>query len=134
MDTDSKYIALADESIDGLVRADRRAHFFRHRSQWLPAECCDEHEDDYVRARIAGRQWTVTEWYCFARKAFDKRTPWLFKVEFVIPGTGDIYLDHANTYLLIRAPVVRGVGTDLAADTPLAPVNNVAIAAQSVWN
>ena len=55
MDTDSAYIALAGESIDGLVRADRRAHYFRHRSQWLPAECCDEHEDDYVCARIAGR-------------------------------------------------------------------------------
>ena len=50
MDTDSAYIALAGESIDGLVRADRRAHYFRHRSQWLPAECCDEHEDDYVCA------------------------------------------------------------------------------------
>ena len=60
MDTDSAYIALAGESIDGLVRADRRAHYFRHRSQWLPAECCDEHEDDYVCARIAGRPWTVT--------------------------------------------------------------------------
>ncbi len=37
-------------------------------------------------------------------------------IEFVIPGTGDAYLDLANTYLLIRAKVVRGVGTDLAAD------------------
>ena len=81
MDTDSAYIALADESIDGLVRADRRAHYFRNRSQWLPAECCDEHEDDYVCARIAGRPWTATESCCLARKAFDKRTPGLFKVE-----------------------------------------------------
>ena len=56
MDTDSAYIALAGESIDGLVRADRRAHYFRHRSQWLPAKCCDEHEDDYVCVRIAGRR------------------------------------------------------------------------------
>ena len=45
-------------------------------------------------------------------------------IEFVIPGTGDAYLDLANTYLLIRAKVFRGVGTDLAADTPVAPVNN----------
>ena len=42
----------------------------------------------------------------------------------MIPETGDAYLDLANTYLLIRAKVVRGVGTDLAADTPVAPVNN----------
>ena len=81
MDTDSAYIALAGESNDGLVRADRRAHYFRNRSQWLPAECCDEHEDDYVCARIAGRPWTATESCCLARKAFDKWTPGLFKVE-----------------------------------------------------
>ena len=86
MDTDSAYIALAGESIDGLVKADRRAHYFRHRSQWLPAECCDEHEDDYVRARIAGCPWTATESCCFARKAFDKRTPGLFKVEWCGDG------------------------------------------------
>ena len=40
----------------------------------------------------------------------------------MIPGTGDAYLDLANTYLLIRAKVVRGVGTDLAANTPVAPM------------
>ena len=45
-------------------------------------------------------------------------------IEFVIPGTGDAFLDLANTYLLIRAKVVRRVGTDLAADTPVAPLNN----------
>ena len=45
-------------------------------------------------------------------------------IEFVIPGTGDAYFDLANTYLLIQTKVVRGVGTDLAADTPVAHVNN----------
>ena len=95
MDTDSAYIALGGESIDGLVRIDRRAHYFRHRSQWLPAECCDEHEDVYARARIAGRPWTATESCCFARKAFDKRTPGLFKVEWC----GDGYVGLcSNTY------------------------------------
>ena len=42
----------------------------------------------------------------------------------MLPGTGDAYLDLANTDLLIRAKVARGVGTDLAADTPVAPVYN----------
>ena len=45
-------------------------------------------------------------------------------IEFMLPGTGDPYLDLANTYRLIRAKMVRGVGTVLAADTPVAPVNN----------
>ena len=96
MDTDSACIALAGESIDELVRADRRAHFFRHRSQWLPAECCDEHEDDYVRAGIADRSWTATESCCFERKAFDKRTPGLFKVEWC--GEGFIGLCRKTYY------------------------------------
>ena len=86
MDTDSAYIALAGESIDGFVRTDRRAHYFRHISQRLPAKCCVEHEDGSVRARIAGRPWTATESCCFARKAFDKRTPGLFKVEWCTHG------------------------------------------------
>ena len=96
MDIDSAYIALAGESIDGLVRTDRRAQYVRHRSQWLPAEYYDEHEDDYVRARIAGRPWTATESCCFARKAFDKRRPGLFKVEWC--GDGFIVLCSKTYY------------------------------------
>ena len=45
-------------------------------------------------------------------------------IDFILPGTGDAYIDLANTYLLIRAKVVRAVGTELAPDTPVAPVNN----------
>ena len=79
MDTDSAYIALAGESIDDLV-VDRE-NYFRHRSEWLPAECYDEHHTDYVNARISGHPWTTTEPCCLARQMFDKRTPGLFKVE-----------------------------------------------------
>ena len=45
-------------------------------------------------------------------------------IEFILPGTGDAYLDLANTYLLVRAKIVNGNGTDIGADTPVAPVNN----------
>ena len=81
MDTDSAYIALAGDSIDDLVSAEHREHYFKHRSEWLPAECCDEHKEEYVNTRLAERTWTATEPCCIARKAFDKRTPGLFKVE-----------------------------------------------------
>ena len=80
MDTDSAYIALAGDSIDDLVAPEHREHYFRNRSQWLPAECCDNHKDDYVHTRLAGRTWTATEPCCIARKAYDKRTPGLFKI------------------------------------------------------
>ena len=45
-------------------------------------------------------------------------------IEFILPGTEDAYLDIANTYLLVRAKIVNGDGTDIVADTPVAPVNN----------
>ena len=45
-------------------------------------------------------------------------------IEFVVPGTGDAYIDLANTYLFVRAKIIRGAGTNLADDTPVAPVNN----------
>ena len=69
MDTDSTYIALAGESIDDLV-VDRE-NYFRHRSEWLPAKCCDEHHKDYANARISGHPWTTTEPCCLARQMFE---------------------------------------------------------------
>ena len=96
MDTDSAYIALAGDSIDDLVTPEHRKHYFKHRSEWLPAECCDEHKEEYVNTRLAGRSWTATESCCLARKAFDKRTPGLFKVEWC--GDGFIGLCSKTYY------------------------------------
>ena len=86
MDTDSAYLALAGESVDDLVTPALRDHYFRHRSEWLPFECCDEHRNDYVRCRLANRPWVGDEACCKARRAFDKRTPGLFKVEWSRDG------------------------------------------------
>ena len=96
MDTDSAYIALAGDSIDDLVTSENREHYFRHRSEWLPAECCDDHEEEYVQTRLAGLPWTATEACCVARKAYDKRTPGLFKVEW--HGDGFIGLCSKTYY------------------------------------
>ena len=96
MDTDSAYIALAGDSIDDLVSAEHREHYFKHRSEWLPAECCDEHKEEYVHTRLAGRTWTATEPCCIARKAYDKRTPGLFKIEWC--GDGFIGLCSKTYY------------------------------------
>ena len=96
MDTDSAYIALAGDTIDDLVAPEHREHYFRHRSEWLPAECCDKHEDDYVQTRLAGLPWTATDACCVARKAYDKRTPGLFKIEWC--GDGFIGLCSKTYY------------------------------------
>ena len=96
MDTDSAYLALAGESVDDLVTPELREHYFRHRSEWLPSECCDDHRNDYVRCRLANRPWVGDEACCKARRAFDKRTPGLFKVEW--SGAGFVGLCSKTYY------------------------------------
>ena len=66
MDTDSAYLALAGESVDALVTPALRDHYFRHPSEWLPSECCDEHRNEYVRCRLADRPWVGDEACCKA--------------------------------------------------------------------
>jgi hypothetical protein len=44
-------------------------------------------------------------------------------IEFSIPGTGDDYVDLANTFLHVGVQVIKGDGTNLAADSPVGPAN-----------
>ncbi|KAI0225612.1 hypothetical protein LSAT2_023642 [Lamellibrachia satsuma] len=45
-------------------------------------------------------------------------------IEFLIPGSGDDYLDLANTMLHVQAKVTRVNGDDLDLAEPMGPVNN----------
>ena len=45
-------------------------------------------------------------------------------IEFLLPGSGDDYLDLANTYLFVRARVLTGDGGRLSVAAPVGPVNN----------
>ena len=45
-------------------------------------------------------------------------------IEFLIPGSGDDYLDLANTMLHVQAKVTRANGYDIDLADPVAPVNN----------
>ena len=45
-------------------------------------------------------------------------------IEFLIPGSGDDYLDLANTMLHVQAKVARANGDDLDLADPVGPVNN----------
>ena len=96
MDTDSAYLAMAAESVDVLVTPELREHYFRHRSEWLPSECCDDHRNEYVRCRLANRPWVGDEACCKSRRAYDKRTPGLFKVEW--SGDGFVGLCSKTYY------------------------------------
>ena len=90
MDTDSAY------SVDALVTPELREHYFQHRSEWLPSECCDDHRNEYVRCRLANIPWVGDEACCKARRAYDKRTPDLFKVEW--SGDGFVGLCSKTYY------------------------------------
>ena len=74
-------IALAGACLDDLLSAEKREHYFRHRNEWLPSECCAEHHADYVSCRLAGHPWLTSASCCLMREGYDKRTPCLFKVE-----------------------------------------------------
>ena len=63
MDTDSAYIAIAGESVESLVKPELKAEFEADKCNWFPRTDTPEH------------------------KAYDKRTPGLFKVEWEGQGT-----------------------------------------------
>ena len=44
-------------------------------------------------------------------------------IEFYIPGSGDEYIDLAQTQLYVRAKITNADGTNLAAEAPVGPVN-----------
>ena len=45
-------------------------------------------------------------------------------IEFLLPGSGEDYLDLANIYLIVRAKVVNGDGSNVDTNDPVGPVNN----------
>jgi len=44
-------------------------------------------------------------------------------IEFDINGTGEDYIDLANTMLFVRAKIIRPDGTNITNDTPIGPTN-----------
>jgi len=72
MDTDSLYMTLAGESVDALVKPERREEFEGVKDQWFPRTDTKEHA------------------------AYDKRTPGLFKVEWC--GEGFVGLNSKTYY------------------------------------
>jgi len=44
-------------------------------------------------------------------------------IEFEVNGSGEDYIDYANTYLHVRAKITQADGTDIANNAPVGPVN-----------
>ena len=45
-------------------------------------------------------------------------------IEFLLPGSGDVYMDLANSYLFVRPKVTKADGSNLITDNPVGPVTN----------
>ena len=65
MDTDSAYIAISGDSVESIVKPELKAEFEQDKCNWFPRTDTAEH------------------------KAYDKRTPGLFKVEWEGQGIVD---------------------------------------------
>ena len=76
MDTDSLYMSLAGDSVDALVKPERKEEFEAVKSSWFPRNDNAEHA------------------------AYDKRTPGLFKVEW--SGQGFIGLNSKTYYCWVQ--------------------------------
>ena len=72
MDTDSAYVAISGDSVESLVKPELKAEFEQDKCNWFPRTDTDEH------------------------KAYDKRTPGLFKVEW--EGQGIVGLCSKTYY------------------------------------
>jgi len=44
-------------------------------------------------------------------------------IEFEVNGSGEDYIDYANTYLHVRAKITQADGADIANNAPVGPVN-----------
>ena len=100
MDTDSLYLVLSTTTLEKAVRPHLRREFFKRYHKWFPAEACDKHRLDFVRVKSQGEPWEAQEQCCKDRKAFDRRTPGLFKLEY--KGDGIVAL-CSKTYCAFGA-------------------------------
>ncbi|GFN90297.1 hypothetical protein PoB_001680300 [Plakobranchus ocellatus] len=85
MDTDSLYMALSANSLEEAVKPHLLEKFYREYPQWFPARSCDSHHEEFVSVCSRGEAWNPRP-CCKERSTFDKRTPGLFKIEFVGDG------------------------------------------------
>jgi hypothetical protein len=94
MDTDSAYMAISGETLEAVIREDRREEFYSEWDQWLPAEVCDKHKESWIRQKVLRLFDEPKAECCKKRQLCDKRTPGLFKLEWI--GDGIIALSSKS--------------------------------------
>ena len=85
MDTDSSYMALFTGSLQETVKPHLLKQFYQEYPGRFPVKSCATHHEEFVSARARGEAWDPL--LCSKKLyVFDKRTPGLFKAEFVGDG------------------------------------------------
>ena len=94
MDTDSAYMALTGE-LESLVREEEKLNFYTEYGEWFPRPYCEDDHLDFIDTKWHGEEWVMKQ-CCKDQFLFDRRTPGLFKDEFV--GIGALAL-NPKTYI-----------------------------------
>ena len=55
-DNDSAYITIAAKNIEQLVKPHLKEQLYQEWNQWLPAEACSVHHQDYVHMKLVGKE------------------------------------------------------------------------------
>ena len=96
MDTDSAYLSISSDTLDGIVKPHMREEYYRNYGDWFPKPFCQDHADDFLECKLTsqGGEWIPGE-CCKRVLKHDIRTPCLFTEEFV--GDGMVALNY-KTY------------------------------------
>ena len=93
MDTDSAYFATS-APLEKMIKFGMNNTFYREYDQWFVPMFCDEHKTSFIEHKTKGKVWEMQH-CCKIAYDYHKRTPGLFKEEFV--GSGIVAL-NSKTY------------------------------------
>ena len=77
MDTDSAYIALAGKNLEDLVKPELKKQFFEEWNNWLPAEACATHQEEFVQGKMSAGVWEPKECCIKQKKLTEERWDYL---------------------------------------------------------
>ena len=95
MDTDSFYIAISGNSLEDIIKPNKRRDFFKNFHRWFPAQACEFHREEFIQTKYNGKTWNPSYSCCIQHIVNEKRTPGLMKTEWI--GDGCIAL-NSKTY------------------------------------
>ena len=93
MDTDSAYFATSGP-LEQMIKFGMKNCFYREYDQWFVPTFCDKHKTSFIEHKTKGKVWEMQH-CCKIAYDYHKRTPGLFKEEFV--GSGIVAL-NSKTY------------------------------------